>query len=119
MEIDQILQEEVTGKDDTPSRRGSSKRICGIGMPQPRQRQQPSNWTGGSSRSRPVRAIRSKAQWRRSGAGNKRFWPFFTYWISNEFVEGKNNRTKMMMRRSDGFKNRQHLGWHILAGNLR
>jgi transposase len=44
---------------------------------------------------------------------------FFEYRISNGFVEGKNNRTKMMMRRSYGFKNRQHLRLRILAGNLR
>jgi transposase len=44
---------------------------------------------------------------------------FFEYRISNGFVEGKNNRTKMMMRRSYGFKNRQHLRFRILAGNLR
>jgi transposase len=44
---------------------------------------------------------------------------FFDYRISNGFVEGKNNRTKMIMRRSYGFKNRQHLRLRILAGNLR
>ncbi|WP_126556636.1 transposase [Dictyobacter kobayashii] len=44
---------------------------------------------------------------------------FFAFRISNGFMEGKNNRTKMMMRRSYGFKNRQHLRLRILAGNLK
>jgi transposase len=53
------------------------------------------------------------------GRWRKEILAFFEYRISNGFVEGKNNRTKMMMRRSYGFKNRQHLRFRILAGNLK
>jgi transposase len=37
--------------------------------------------------------------------------------ISNGFVEGKNNRTKALMRQGYGYRNRQHLRMRILLGN--
>jgi transposase len=40
---------------------------------------------------------------------------FFTYRLTNGFVEGKNNRTKALMRQAYGYRNRHHLRWRILA----
>lgn len=48
----------------------------------------------------------------------KEILAFFQFRISNGFVEGKNNRTKMIMRQGYGFSNRQHLRLRILAGNV-
>lgn len=38
--------------------------------------------------------------------------------LSNGFVEGKNNRTKALMRQAYGYRNRQHLRLRILLGNV-
>ena len=38
--------------------------------------------------------------------------------LSNGFVEGKNNRTKALMRSAYGYRNRQHLRLRILLGNV-
>jgi transposase len=38
--------------------------------------------------------------------------------LSNGFVEGKNNRTKAMMRQAYGYRNRQHLRLRILMGKI-
>jgi transposase len=43
---------------------------------------------------------------------------FFRFRIFNGFVEGKNNRTKTLMRQGYGFANRQHLRLRILLGDL-
>ena len=43
---------------------------------------------------------------------------FFRFRISNGFVEGKNNRTKTLMRQGYGFANREHLRLRILLGDL-
>jgi transposase len=48
----------------------------------------------------------------------KELLAFFQFRISNGFVEGKNNRTKTMMRQGYGFPNRQHLRLRILSGNV-
>jgi transposase len=45
------------------------------------------------------------------------FFQFFPTRISNGFVEGKNNRTKALMRQGYGYRNRQHLRLRILLGN--
>lgn len=45
------------------------------------------------------------------------FFQFFPTRISNGFVEGKNNRTKALMRQGYGYRNRQHLRLRILVGN--
>lgn len=42
------------------------------------------------------------------------FFQFFPARISNGFVEGKNNRTKALMRQAYGYRNRQHLRLRIL-----
>ncbi len=39
---------------------------------------------------------------------------FFTFGLTNGFVEGKNNRTKALMRQGYGYRNRRHLRWRIL-----
>lgn len=37
--------------------------------------------------------------------------------VSNGFVEGKNNRTKAMMRQAYGYRNRYNLRMRILLGS--
>ncbi len=46
------------------------------------------------------------------------FFQFLPTRISNGFVEGKNNRTKAIMRQGYGYRNRQHLRLRILLGNV-
>jgi len=46
------------------------------------------------------------------------FFQFLPMRISNGFVEGKNNRTKAIMRQGYGYRNRYHLRLRILLGNL-
>lgn len=48
----------------------------------------------------------------------KEILAFFPLRISNGFVEGKNNRTKTIMRQEYGFSNREHLRWRILFGEI-
>jgi transposase len=43
-------------------------------------------------------------------------FPFFPLLVSNAFVEGKNNRTKTMMRQAYGYRNRYNLRMRILLG---
>lgn len=45
------------------------------------------------------------------------FFHFLPTRISNGFVEGKNNRTKALMRQGYGYRNRQHLRMRILVGH--
>jgi transposase len=45
------------------------------------------------------------------------FFQFLPTRISNGFVEGKNNRTKALMRQGYGYRNRRHLRLRILLGN--
>lgn len=46
------------------------------------------------------------------------FFQFLPLRISNGFVEGKNNRTRALMRQAYGYRNRRHLRLRILAGDL-
>lgn len=46
------------------------------------------------------------------------FFQFLPTRLSNGFVEGKNNRTKALMRQGYGYRNRQHLRLRILLGDL-
>jgi transposase len=46
------------------------------------------------------------------------FFHFLPTRLSNGFVEGKNNRTKALMRQGYGYRNRQHLRLRILLGDL-
>jgi transposase len=46
------------------------------------------------------------------------FFQFLPTRISNGFVEGKNNRTKALMRQAYGYRNRRHLRLRILLGNV-
>ena len=46
------------------------------------------------------------------------FFQFFPPRISNGFVEGKNNRTKALMRQGYGYRHRHHLRLRILWGNV-
>jgi transposase len=42
------------------------------------------------------------------------FFDFLPTRLSNGFVEGKNNRTKALMRQDYGYRNRSHLRLRIL-----
>jgi len=42
------------------------------------------------------------------------FFRFLPTRLTNGFVEGKNNRTKALMRAAYGYRNHQHLRWRIL-----
>ncbi len=44
------------------------------------------------------------------------FFQFLPMRLSNGFVEGKNNRTKALMRQAYGYRNRLHLRLRILLG---
>lgn len=44
------------------------------------------------------------------------FFQFFPILVSNGFVEGKNNRTKTMMRQAYGYRSHSHLRMRILLG---
>lgn len=44
------------------------------------------------------------------------FFSFLPTRVSNGFVEGKNNRTKALMRQAYGYRNRYHLRMRILVG---
>ncbi len=46
------------------------------------------------------------------------FFQFLPTRISNGFVEGKNNRTKAIMRQAYGYRNRHHLRLRILLGDV-
>lgn len=44
------------------------------------------------------------------------FFAFLSTRISNGFVEGRNNRTKALMRQAYGYRNYEHLRLRILLG---
>jgi transposase len=46
------------------------------------------------------------------------FFQFLPTRISNGFVEGKNKRTKALMRQGYGYRNRQHLRLRILLEHV-
>ncbi|HEX6480223.1 MAG TPA: transposase [Ktedonobacteraceae bacterium] len=46
------------------------------------------------------------------------FFDFLPTRLSNGFVEGKNNRTKALMRQGDGYRNRRHLRLRILLEQI-
>jgi transposase len=46
------------------------------------------------------------------------FFQFLPTHLSNGFVEGKNNRTKALMRQGDGYRNRHHWRLRILLGDI-
>jgi transposase len=46
------------------------------------------------------------------------FFQFLPLRLSNGFVEGKNNRTKALMRQAYGYRNRLHLRLHILLEDV-
>lgn len=60
-------------------------------------------------------ALSAFARWRQEILA---FFQFLPTRISNGFVEGKNNRTKAIMRRGYGYRNRQHLRLRILLGDV-
>lgn len=58
-----------------------------------------------------VQALSAFRSWREEILA---FFAFLPTRISNGFVEGKNNRTKALMRQAYGYRNLQHLRLHIL-----
>jgi transposase len=62
------------------------------------------------------KALSAFAKWREEILAFFQFLP--THRISNGFVEGKNNRTKQLMRQAYGYRNRRHLRLRILLGNV-
>lgn len=60
------------------------------------------------------KALSAFRQWRQEILA---FFHFLPERLSNGFVEGKNNRTKALMRQGFGYRNRQHLRLRILLGN--
>lgn len=62
------------------------------------------------------KALSAFVNWREEILAFFQFLP--THRISNGFVEGKNNRTKTLMRQAYGYRNRLHLRLRILLGNV-
>jgi transposase len=66
-------------------------------------------------RPRPQRVLRTALSafrnWRREMLA---FFDFLPTRLSNGFVEGKNNRTKALLRQGYGYRNRRHLRLRIL-----
>ncbi len=58
-------------------------------------------------------ALSAFRNWRREILA---FFDFLPTRLSNGFVEGKNNRTKALMRQGYGYRNRRHLRLRILLG---
>lgn len=61
-------------------------------------------------------ALSAFVNWREEILAFFQFLP--TLRLSNGFVEGKNNRTKTLMRQAYGYRNRLHLRLRILLGNV-
>ena len=71
-------------------------------------------WIVGVQREGPaelVQALSALCTWR---AEILNFFAFLPTRISNGFVEGKNNRTKALMRQAYGYRNHQHLRLRLL-----
>ena len=62
------------------------------------------------------KALSAFVNWREEILAFFQFLP--THRVSNGFVEGKNNRTKTLMRQAYGYRNRLHLRLRILLGNV-
>jgi transposase len=63
------------------------------------------------------KALSAFVHWRQEILAFFQFLPITR--LSNGFVEGKNNRTKALMRQAYGYRNRQHLRLRILLGNVQ
>jgi transposase len=73
-------------------------------------------WIAAVKRSGPKelrQALSAFHNWRREMLA---FFDFLPTRLSNGFVEGKNNRTKALMRQGYGYRNRAHLRLRILLG---
>ncbi len=73
-------------------------------------------WIAAAKRYGPTelrKALSAFRNWRREILA---FFDFLPMRLSNGFVEGKNNRTKALMRQGYGYRNRQHLRLRILLG---
>jgi transposase len=73
-------------------------------------------WIAGVEREGPVELVQALAAFRAWRAEILNFFAFLPTRISNGFVEGKNNRTKALMRQAYGYRNHQHLRLRILLG---
>ena len=61
------------------------------------------------------KALSAFRDWRREILA---FFDFLPTRLSNGFVEGKNNRTKALMRQAYGYRNRRHLRLRILLEKI-
>jgi transposase len=96
---------------------GTSKKTCTRGMPRRPKRARPKNWMPGSRGSSGRDLLSCAKPCRPSATGATKSWPSSTDLatrLSNGFVEGKNNRTKALMRQGYGYRNRGHLRLRIL-----
>jgi transposase len=73
-------------------------------------------WIGGVEREGPTELVQALAAFRAWRAEILAFFAFLPTRLSNGFVEGKNNRTKALMRQAYGYRNYQHLRLRILLG---
>jgi transposase len=71
-------------------------------------------WIAGVEREGPAELVQALSAFRSWRAEILNFFAFLPTRISNGFVEGKNNRTKALMRQAYGYRNHQHLRLRIL-----
>jgi transposase len=71
-------------------------------------------WIAGVQREGPAELVQALSAFRAWRAEILNFFAFLPTRISNGFVEGKNNRTKALMRQAYGYRNHQHLRLRIL-----
>lgn len=71
-------------------------------------------WIASVAREGPAELVQALSAFRSWRAEILNFFAFLPTRISNGFVEGKNNRTKALMRQAYGYRNLQHLRLRIL-----
>jgi transposase len=71
-------------------------------------------WIAEVERDGPAELVQALSAFRTWRAEILAFFAFLPTHISNGFVEGKNNRTKALMRQAYGYRNHQHLRLRIL-----
>jgi transposase len=71
-------------------------------------------WVAQVERDGPAELVQALSAFRTWRTEILNFFAFLPTRISNGFVEGKNNRTKALMRQASGYRNPQHLRLRIL-----
>lgn len=72
-------------------------------------------WVAAVERDGPDELRQALAAFRSWRAPILAFFAFLPLRLSNGYVEGKNTRTKALMRQAYGYRNRHHLRWRILT----